>query len=964
MKTIVLTAIFLILMSNMILACPANPNATHNININGQEMLVREWGDEFAHGYETLDGYTIIKNNGLWYYAASSDEGKLKPTSIIVNRDNPVISKIEKHIRPSLDFIMNQRELILGKKEVNFKLPDTRFEGDWNVIAILIDFPDHPHTFSREDYQQLLFSGNPENPRSMTDYYKEVSYGKFRIAGEVVGWFTAKHNREYYKLDRDGNGDYTHVQERLFEAANAADPYVDYTRFDNDKDGDVDAVNIFYEGSRFDDDGIWPHLSWNRSDSEDGVQFLDFTILDGTQDNGITTIGAFCHEYGHSLDLPDLYDYGNTSKGIGAFGTMGTGNQNSAFGKAGDSPAHLCAWCKKRLGWIDPKAITSSFNCELLPVETTPECCSLRGNLPDKEYFLIENRQKIGFDRALPGDNGGILIWHINENFGSNVGPFMRAVDLEQAQEVQTLDLPNTDPRSSMGDDNDYFRAGKEFTNYTNPNSKSATDNKESAISVGDFQIIENSTSYRLYTAIDTIYENKIESWEFDTGDHVKGTPVIGQDRTIYVGSDNGYLYAVNNDGTLKWRQYTGKSDDTYYAIGPNDIIYTSMSDFCLYAIYPSGLTIWKCQLLDAISNCIAISHNGTAYIGSNTSLYSISPEGSINWSVNIGAPVSNIAIGNDSTIYVLLEGSPDLRAINSNGEEKWRITLDYEYAYLSKNISSEGTLYLSSKKKNSNEGSIIAINPDGSTKWTFNVSFYFRSEPNIGANGTIYAISSNAVLFAINIDGTQKWTFLKTGTHLHLSPVIGPSGNIYASSSEGYVSIISPDGVLVKSYGHGETKFYMPAVDQDGNVYVGSYKGSLYAFKEFKQGPYDMHLLLHLEPAKLAAYASGDKLNLILDLYTKSQPVVVDIYFALLNNTSGKIFFGMGWEQLASPLLQNFTIPQDQAYYNVSIMTLTLPVKIPPITVPGQYTFAIAATEADTYNLISNIGTASFFVK
>ena len=82
--------LFIIGLTNFAGACPANPNITQSINVGGKEMQVRLWGDEFANGYETLDGYSIIKENGDWYYAVQDTEGKLAPTT----PDAPISNRI------------------------------------------------------------------------------------------------------------------------------------------------------------------------------------------------------------------------------------------------------------------------------------------------------------------------------------------------------------------------------------------------------------------------------------------------------------------------------------------------------------------------------------------------------------------------------------------------------------------------------------------------------------------------------------------------------------------------------------------------------------------------------------------------------------------------------------------------------------------------------------------------------
>jgi len=123
-------------------------------------------------------------------------------------------------------------------------------------------------------------------------------------------------------------------------------------------------------------------------------------------------IGVFSHELGHVFGLPDLYDYGYDSKGIGYWSLMAGGS----WGGGGTRPIHPDAWSKIQLGWVPPATVTTNMdNAQIPQVETSPTVYKLwRNGQPDKEYFLVENRQKVGFDGLLPG--AGLLIWHIDDN--------------------------------------------------------------------------------------------------------------------------------------------------------------------------------------------------------------------------------------------------------------------------------------------------------------------------------------------------------------------------------------------------------------------------------------------------------------------------------------------------------------------------------------------------------------------
>ena len=137
----------------------------------------------------------------------------------------------------------------------------------------------------------------------------------------------------------------------------------------------------------------------------------------------ISTIGVFAHEFGHALGLPDLYDTDYTSEGVGNWSLMAGGSWNYSGGNGGNRPAHLDPWCKWKLGWIQPSAISCSTSVSLPAVETSSSGFFglLNGSTPytaSGEYFLVENRQQTGFDVGLPGP--GLLIWHVDEGRTNN----------------------------------------------------------------------------------------------------------------------------------------------------------------------------------------------------------------------------------------------------------------------------------------------------------------------------------------------------------------------------------------------------------------------------------------------------------------------------------------------------------------------------------------------------------------
>ncbi len=235
--------------------------------------------------------------------------------------------------------------------------------------------------------------------------------------------------------------------------------------------------------------------------------------------------------------------------------------------------------------------------------------------------------------------------------------------------------------------------------------------------------------------------EIPVLKWSFTTGGAVCSSPAIGADGSIYVGSDDGRLYAIKSDGTLKW--------------GPYIIFYE-------------------------FSSSPAIGADGTIYVGSwDNKLYAVNPDGTLKWSYTTDGPVeSSPAIGADGTIYV---GSNDdrLYAINSSGNLTWRYITNGD-VHCSPAIGADGTIYVGS-----NGYKLYAINPEGTLNWSYTTGGPVKSSLAIGADDTVYVGLNDGKLYALySTNGTEKWSFPVSGP-VESSPAMGADGTIYVGSND-----------------------------------------------------------------------------------------------------------------------------------------------------------------------------------
>lgn len=321
--------------------------------------------------------------------------------------------------------------------------------------------------------------------------------------------------------------------------------------------------------------------------------------------------------------------------------------------------------------------------------------------------------------------------------------------------------------------------------------------------------------------------------WKFTVGDPVGGSPAIGPDGTIYVGSGTRIieplpsyfhdLYAVNSNGTVRWKYKTEGDMFSSPAIGSDGAVYAGSNDGSLYALKLDGTLEWKFDTRGAIASSPAIGADGTIFFGSGDSyLYAVSPIGVQKWRFQTGGNIySSPAIAADGTIYA---GSEDCKfyALTAQGMLRWKTELGCMFA--SPAIGAGGTIYIGSDDHN-----LYALSPDGTLKWQFPTGAAIRSSPAIGADGTIYTGSTDNNLYALTPAGTLKWRYAIAG--VFSSPAIDADGTIFAGSEDGNLYALAPDGTLTwKLPLGGSIQLSSPAIGADGTIYIGSVDGKLYA--------------------------------------------------------------------------------------------------------------------------------------
>lgn len=308
---------------------------------------------------------------------------------------------------------------------------------NFRTLVILADFPDKPAQTPYTFFDNLVFG---DNRPSVKTFYQENSYGNFNlVSANATVWIRLPRPYWYYVDTAYGTSGYPENAQRMAEdAIGAADSLVDFSQYDNDGNGIVDGIIIIHAGTGAELTGnvndIWSH-KWSLAVPLvlDGIKIADYcTTPELWQAPGDMTIGVICHEAGHLLfNLPDLYSVCGDGQGLGRWSLMAGGSWNGSTG-LGDSPAHLDGWSAKKSGFVIPLQLSTPGRYSL----TTGQLNQIGS---DTEVFLIENRQKIGYDSYLPG--AGLLIYHLKRAFyqcqgwypGRNADSMHYLIGLEQA---------------------------------------------------------------------------------------------------------------------------------------------------------------------------------------------------------------------------------------------------------------------------------------------------------------------------------------------------------------------------------------------------------------------------------------------------------------------------------------------------------------------------------------------------
>ena len=472
LKPLLLTVALFLAFTPPLYAGPASPDPIDIVLPDGSSIRARIRGDEFQGWTESEDtGHTIIKNkaSGYWEYAEQAEDGSLRLSGIRVSRKGgevppatpkglrpPRHKDLELRMHQMLNDVYQQRLESSSMVSPQSSAPSDGFgaeaaPGDWlpvpvsgarNALIVLINFADRALQTTPANWYTSVFD---ENARSVAKYFKDNSFGLMTVSpvphtqigspAGVVSVMVPDTHPNYGK-------DYVAATEKtiLNHALAHAATFVNFAGYDSNGNGALEQseLTIYFIYAGYEASGstkapnVWAHAySTTGTGITAGTKNVQRWAQSGELNDSsvLHPMGVIAHELGHALcGLPDLYDVSGQNQGLGNFSLMAGGSWGRDYSDpyGGTTPTSLDAWSREFLGWTVPLVPATSGTISLGHVLSTNNA-AYKLAIPAvsaTEYFLVENRQPVDWDKGLRGNfgstwPGGLLILHIDSTAGT-----------------------------------------------------------------------------------------------------------------------------------------------------------------------------------------------------------------------------------------------------------------------------------------------------------------------------------------------------------------------------------------------------------------------------------------------------------------------------------------------------------------------------------------------------------------
>ena len=421
---------------------------------DGTQLTVRINGDADFNWVSTLDG-VVLKQEGNGYFVANIDTNGMLSSSGTLAHDADKRSSAEQSLCKKQDvkafLTVNTRPERLaatrgfgGKGSTSF-FPHT---GSPRAIVLLVQFANRPFKVQpRKAFNQYLNSmadrhqdfGNAEdrNTGSVKKYFSDMSGGKFKPQFDLYGPITMPKNVAYYG---EGSSSMERYRELVSEACTMMDDSLDFSKYDADKDGNVDLVYIIYAGYGESvssiESTLWPKAFVCGTEIKKDGKYVRLAgisnELNGRPDGNynsksgllINGVGLFCHEFSHCMGLPDFYPTvspqwttANDKQDFEAYDNQGMEDwdvmDNGIYLYNGYSPTAYTAWEREKMGWLTIETLTKEGKVELKSIDEGGKAYRIKNdkNTSGNEYYIVEKIQAKGWNKKLPAS--GMMVSHV-----------------------------------------------------------------------------------------------------------------------------------------------------------------------------------------------------------------------------------------------------------------------------------------------------------------------------------------------------------------------------------------------------------------------------------------------------------------------------------------------------------------------------------------------------------------------
>jgi outer membrane protein assembly factor BamB len=324
--------------------------------------------------------------------------------------------------------------------------------------------------------------------------------------------------------------------------------------------------------------------------------------------------------------------------------------------------------------------------------------------------------------------------------------------------------------------------------------------------------------------------------WSYNADAGIYSSVAIGNSNEIYMTCEDGKLYSMNPDGTLRWQFQTPSEIYSAPVIG-NKALYITNIAGQIIAVDFSGKQLWEFKADAPVYSTPALGKNGDIYFGCDDgNLYAVSQTGKLLWQYKTGDEIAGSpSIGTDGTIYI---ASDAIYAVSAKGKEKWVFRPaeeDDASFFASPAIGKDGTIYIGGT-----DGALYVITNQGRLKWRIPTpeEDAIRACAVIDKQGYVYFGDENGSLYKKATYGEITELF-ESDYYIFCSPAVDSLNNIYFVSDDGFFYCLRNDGKLLFKWQVAEDSKEMmysssPLITKDGTVYVGSWEKTLYAFTGF----------------------------------------------------------------------------------------------------------------------------------